>query len=132
MPHPSTLSSCTSCSSMKPNGFFEPNRFGQAEAHEALIGDELQVLHAASAVDRPAHAVGQHVLDEQHLAVDGLDHHLRRSGAASSASNRSGSSRRTVSTTSKAKSMCPLSSRNTQLVPAARPLSRPFERRKYT
>ena len=43
-----------------------------------------------------------------------------------------GSSSRTVLTTSKANAMWQLSSRNTQLVPAARPLSRPLRRRKYT
>jgi hypothetical protein len=37
---------------------------------------------------------------------------------------------RTVSTTSKANAMCIDSSRNTQLVPDARPCSRPRERRK--
>ena len=45
-------------------------------------------------------------------------------------SNNLGCSARTVLMTSKAKFMWHDSSRNTQLVPAARPLSRPLERRK--
>ena len=55
---------------------------------------------------------------------------ISRTWSASSSSNRSGSSRRTVSTTSNANAMCMDSSRNTQLVPEARPLSSPRERRK--
>ncbi len=47
-------------------------------------------------------------------------------------SKSSGSSSRTVSTTENAKSMCMDSSRNTQLVPVARPCSRPRERNQYT
>lgn len=47
-------------------------------------------------------------------------------------SKRSGSSLRTVSTTSNAKFMCIVSSRKTQLVPVARPCSSPRERNQYT
>ncbi len=50
--------------------------------------------------------------------------------SARRSSNSSGCSDRTVLITSKAKFMWHDSSRNTQLVPAARPFSRPFERRK--
>ncbi len=55
---------------------------------------------------------------------------MSRTCRSISASNSSGSSRRTVSTTSNANAMCIDSSRNTQLVPDASPLSRPRDRRK--
>ena len=113
----------------EPERVLRPEALRQAEPHEALVGDELRYSRV-SATDRPGTPSAEHVLRRTASRPRRPRRSSGRSARASSSSNRSGSSRRTVSTTAKAKSMCPLSSRNTQLVPAARPLSRPFERRK--
>ena len=75
-----------------------------------------------SAGDMPATPCAEQVLGELRLGVDRLAPASRRTSAASSSSNRSGSSARTVSTTSNANAMCIDSSRNTQLVPGGQPV----------
>lgn len=97
---------------------------GKPEAGEALVGDVLEELPYVGG-GQAGHALGEHVVDEGHLDVDRFgDHGIDMVGQASS--KRSGSSRRTVSITAKAKSMWLPSSRKTQLGTGGEPVEEAF------
>ena len=83
-----------------------------------------------SASDRPGHPLAEQVLGELRLAVDRLGQHLADLAGELVVEQLRFLARGPSSTTSNANAMCIDSSRNTQLVPDARPLSRPRERRK--